>query len=320
MKEARPPRLPLRIAVVDSGFGGMNVVAAMERRATGPAPPAEIIYINAAPSDAIGYNQLGTRGRKLSVFRGVLDSIARRFDPAATFIACNSLAALLAADCAPTPPGLPTPSLVDLGAGLAAELLSRRPSLATLLFGTPTTIETGALEAAIRRAAPKGSVIISHACPGLQTYISNHPSASDVLAAIRPHARAALATLGHQPREVAVFLGCTHYGYRASLFQRALQEEGVVAHVLDPNEAMATAATELIGRLGGPPAPRSDPDIRFWSRYPLPPTEISTISGYLQPLSPASAAAVRGYHLDPSLFPFEPVEAASERQVDLPRA
>jgi len=283
------------IVVIDSGFGGLGVVAALDPSpGKGPgslpeAPTLRITYINASPSDEVGFNQLPSHQHKVRTLEAVVARAIEKEQPAGVFIACNTLSVLLPDTrlaSAVSVHGIP-----DVGARLLADFLQQHPEHPVLLFGTQTTISTDLYRQRVETLGQDPSRISQVACPRLETLISNDPTGASVLAAARDFAADGLGQMGHPPK-LGVFLGCAHYGYRASVFRDVLSELGSEATVLNPNPAFAAHIRREVG------APFEAIAVRFLTPYVPPDGELANVPRLLDPLSATTAAAVRSFELD----------------------
>ena len=73
----------MRIAITDSGVGGLSVCADVEARLRRhpPAGPVELLYLNAALEDDYSYNSMPTRDEQLRTFDNFLHAAAERYKP-----------------------------------------------------------------------------------------------------------------------------------------------------------------------------------------------------------------------------------------------
>lgn len=60
--------------------------------------PVEILFINAAPSDNLGYNQMSSREQQIETFDRFLHETNECYYPDHIYVACNTLSTLLP-DC-----------------------------------------------------------------------------------------------------------------------------------------------------------------------------------------------------------------------------
>ncbi|MCK6525902.1 aspartate/glutamate racemase family protein [Myxococcota bacterium] len=282
-----------RIVVIDAGFGGMGVVAALDpapdRLPTPDAHTLGVSFLNATPSDTLGFNQLPDEAARLATLAAVLRR-ARAEGPDGVFVACNTLSALL--------PALadPAPGIIEAGVTLLTEQLRAHPDEPVLLLGTETTVRSEAHRRGLAKLGLDTSALHAVACPHLETCISRDPDGEAVRRAATGFLKQGLERLGGtNPARVALFLGCTHYSYRGPIFAEALRALGPEPRLLNPNRAFAR-------RIGAALPPFEGLNVRFLSRYRPPHEELENVPRLLRPLSLATARAVDTGKWDPDLF------------------
>src|ERR1051325_11277513 len=105
---------------------------------------------------------------------------------------------------------------------------------------------------------------------------------------------AAMAKMPDAGAPIVACLACTHYGYRKEFFEEALaRAQGAL--VINPNES---AVDDLFDRTGN----SHDVDVRFVTRYAIPPATIETLTWLLQRISPRTVDALQHFEHVPDLF------------------
>lgn len=289
----------MHILITDSGVGGLSVVAYAEHfvRTHGFREPVQLTFANAAPENDYGYNAMPTREEKLATFDRFLRNVTARFAPDSIYIACNTLSVLLPDTPFFTNAPVPIRGIVETAAALLLRELEDDPSSVAMIFGTQTTIDAGAYPRMLMDHAIDASRIITQACPRLADTISEDREGTRTAAEIRHWVRTAIAKMQRKTAPVLAALACTHYGYRRDVFADAFAEAGIAATVINPNER---AVDDLFGLV---PADRSrTASVRFVTRYrPLDAT-IDAITYFLEPISPATVAAIQHFEHQPDLF------------------
>ena len=292
----------LRLLLTDSGLGGLAVVAEMDRaeRCSGRYPSLALDFVSALGETGQGYNKLPTRERKVAVFDDALAGMLRLVRPDALLVACNTLSVLIPESRVLAEASVPVVGIVELGVAAINAGLTTWGEAKVVIFATETTIAAGAHRAGLLAAGVAPERIVEIPCPGLASRIELEAASAGVRAAIAGFARLAVGAAGDGPLLAA--LACTHYGYCASEFAAALQAAGAhQVEVLDPNRKMS----ELFFPAGsGQPAAELEVTVRVVSRAIPLPGEIASIASLVAPVSPATAAALRGYELRRDLFPF----------------
>ncbi|MGH9459214.1 MAG: aspartate/glutamate racemase family protein [Thermoanaerobaculia bacterium] len=290
----------MHILITDSGVGGLSVVAYAERfvRTRGFTEPVRLTFANAAPANDYGYNSMPSKKEKLETFDRFLRSVTARFSPDFIYIACNTLSVLLPDTAYSAEAAIPVRGIVETGAAFLLGELESDPRSVAMIFGTETTIDSGAYPRLLRDRGIAASRIISQACPGLATTISEDREGTRARAEIRECVAEAMRKMTDRDTPVVACLACTHYGYRKDLFASALGEEGIRAKVVDPNER---AVDDLFGSAPEGGANR-DVEVAFVTRYAIPETTQETITRFLGDLSPRTVDAMKSFMLLPDLF------------------
>ena len=208
------------IGLFDSGVGGLTVLRAVTRR----LPREHTIYLG--DTARVPY---GTRSSEVVTRYALLN--ARYLTSQgikALVVACNTVSAhSLPALVAALP--IPVIGVIEPGAQAAA---ARTKSGSVVVLGTPSTVASGAYQAALRRLLPMGSVV-ARACPLFVPLAEEGWTDGEVPRLV---AERYLGDLRRSGADTLV-LGCTHYPLLA----------GPIAEVLGPqiavvDGALATAA------------------------------------------------------------------------------
>ena len=241
---------PVRIGIFDSGVGGLSVMEAVRRR----LPQAELLY--AADTAFAPY---GDRSEEFLCDRS--ERIARFLcEQGAQMIvvACNTATA---AAVARLRAGSPTLPLVGVEPGVKPAVALSRSRRVGVLATTRTLASEKFRKLA--EAHADGATLVLQPCPGLADAIEAADAQGSGLDVLVERYCAPLRDAGV---DVAV-LGCTHYPFARTLFERALP--GV--QLVDTADAIArqTArfAAELVER-GEADADLGDaatPALRAWS-------------------------------------------------------
>jgi glutamate racemase len=293
-----------RIAVTDSGLGGLSVMAEAVRKMKGAGifERADFLFFNALFKTGSGYNSLKTREEKIRVFDSALTGLEKRYRPDVILIGCNTLSVLY--DDTPFARQTKTPVIGIVAAGV--ELISRslrdHPEASVIIFGTPTTITEGAFPRELKRLGFPPGRLHSQPCPELETFIERDYRGEETGMLIVGCVSEALQSLPSPP-PLLVSLNCTHYGYSLPLWEKAFAEEGVhPLAILNPNSRMADPLFEkkYMGRHKG-----TEVSARIVSMVEISPAKVDSLGGWLQDVSPEVADALRAYEHVPDLFEWE---------------
>lgn len=288
----------MRIAITDSGVGGLAVCADVEARLrrNPPGAPVELLYLNAALEDDYSYNAMPTREEQLRTFDNFLHAAAERYQPDLLFIACNTLSVLFRDPWFDALRDMPILGIVEAGRRELEAAWRADPQAGMIVFATPTTIEDGIYAKYLQELGVPERQIARQACPGLPDAISNDASGALAAELLRRFVPAALAQFDSLPARVAAFLGCTHYGYQARLFEYELRRAVGEVRILNPNRRAGRMITEEITRRSDGSAHTAGPlTIRFVSRYAVPHAPLRSLPRYLGRSAPATAAALQNF-------------------------
>jgi glutamate racemase len=288
----------MRIAITDSGVGGLAVCADVEARLrrNPPAGPVELLYLNAALEDDYSYNSMPTRAEQLRTFDNFLHAAAERYAPDLLFIACNTLSVLFRDAWFDAHRGTPILGIVEAGQRELEAAWHADTQAGIILFATPTTIKAGSYARYLHELGMPDRQIAEQACPGLPDAISNDASGALATELLQRFVPAALAQFDSPPTRVAAFLGCTHYGYQAGTFERELKKTVDAVQILNPNRrAGRMIADEIARRSGGLSDAAGTVTIRFVSRYAVPDAPLQSLPRYLGASAPATVAALQRF-------------------------
>jgi glutamate racemase len=286
------------IVIADSGVGGVSVVAYAERfvRTQGFTEPVRLTFANAAPANDSGYNSMPSREVKVETFDRFLRNVTQRFAPDSIYIACNTLSVLLPDTPYFQSAAIPVKGIIETGADLMLrDLRSDRNSIA-MIFGTQTTIDSGAYPRLLESRGIGAERIVTQACPNLADTISEDREGTKTRREIECWVNRAAEKMRDRRAPVVACLACTHYGYRKELFASALKAAGIRADVINPNES---AVGDLFGHGGGK---SHDVDVDFVTRYAIPPATIEALTFFLGGISPRTVKAMTEFEHVPDLF------------------
>ena len=190
-----------------------------------------------------------------------------------------------------------------IGRQLLTEAIQEKPDAPVFVFATPVTISEGLYSVTGLSGIQRPEVYIEQPCPGLANQISSKLEERAIFAEIMECCQKALESAeshlkfnSHQ--DPIVFLGCTHYSFRADLFVKAFAELGFTkVTLLDPVPASALSMAKDQFFSEGTDRIR----IEFISPYRLPDVEQKTIATLLEQISPITAEAFRNGRVMPEL-------------------
>jgi glutamate racemase len=289
----------LRIGITDSGVGGLSVCAELEARLhrSPIKEDVELLYLNAAIEDDYAYNSMPDRQSKLQAFERFLSSVYEKYHPDLLFIACNTLSVLYQDPYFDHYRCIPIEGIVDTGTQEMLAVFEQENETSFIVFATPTTIEEGVYGKRLREHGVPANQIVEQACPGLPDAISNDGSGQLAANLLREFVPAALRQFDHVPENVMAFLGCTHYGYQAAQFEKALQSLVPRLRIMNPNEG---AADRILSSLNTEPG-QGSLKVKFITRYAIPDVAIKSLSVYIGEKAPATLSALLIFTLIPEI-------------------
>ncbi len=215
-----------RIAMFDSGLGGLSVYAALRSA----LPWADIVYAADTARMPYGDRPLAEVER----FARQMIARLRLADPALLVIACGTTCSAFDAS-GYSPPGLRTLAIVDCG---IASAVSRSATKRIGVVATAATIGSGIFERKLAAACADAHVT-AVAAPSLVPLVEAGAWASDeAKKAVDEYCRAFRAAACD-----VVILGCTHYPHLRAWFQKSL---GSGVALIDPAQACAAAAARML--------------------------------------------------------------------------
>jgi len=269
-------------------------------RTRGFTEPVRLTFVNAAPANDYGYNAMPSRAAKLEAFDRFLATVTERYAPDLVYVACNTLSVLLPDTPFTHKTAIPIKGIVDTGVESLVRELVRRPRSTAMIFATKTTIDSGAYARSLEERGVAAARIVAQACPGLADTISEDREGARARAAIAQWVRAAIDRMPDATAPVVACLACTHYGYRKELFADALDDAGVDATVVDPNEC---AVDELFAQSEDASRPRwRAARVELVTRYALPEATREALTTFLDDISPRVVAAIQSFTHHPELF------------------
>jgi glutamate racemase len=293
------------IAVVDSGLGGLSIVAELAARLDEARifRRVNLVFFNALFSNDSGYNSLGTRQEKIAVFNSALESLARMVRPDVILVGCNTLSVFIPETPFAQSEKIPVLGIVEPGVEMITARLGESPSSPggppVLIFGTETTIAEGEHR---RRLVEKGIAdarIVTQACPELASFIEKAPLSVETGLLIESYVDEALAKISGAKTGAVVGLCCTHFGYSLDLWKKAFEDRGIKADIVNPNAKLAE--TMVPARFRGR-HPATEIKVRALSMVEIGPDKIAGLGAWLRKVSAKTAAALENYELKPDLF------------------
>ncbi|MCF6268659.1 MAG: hypothetical protein L3J41_03015 [Melioribacteraceae bacterium] len=290
----------MRIVITDSGLGGLSVVAELEKRLN-ELPifeSAELIFFNSLYSSKYGYNSNIDFSEKVTIFNNALTSIEANYNPDLILIACNTLSVIFPHTEFASNSKINIKGILDCGINLFRNSIKNSDEK-TILFGTPTTINSNVYKDELIKLGINEAQIINQACPNLETQIQNNPNSIETQNSINRFVKEAVKKLGSIPQKTHVGFCCTHYGYSESLFANEFYNNlKSDFEILNPNNKMIDFLFAETKKLYS----HSNVAVKVVSQVELKKSEIELLSNILITNSPKTTAALRNYEFIKNLF------------------
>ncbi len=290
------------IVVTDSGLGGLSVAADLAARlpASGIVRSARIVFVNAEPDVALGYNDMKLEADKVRVFDAALAAMETRYKPDLILIACNTLSVVYPGTAHAKKGGTETVEIVGLGADLIARELETKRGATAVVFATKTTIESGAHKKLLVGKGVPADHVVGEACHRLAGAIERGAASEETVAYVKKFVAEALEKRPDKTGPIVASLNCTHYGYVKPLWEQAFAAAGYPGvKVLDPNPLM----TDLVLREGGAKRfPKAAVTVEVVSKVPIDEATRANLGALLRSVSPETADALTCYRHEPDLF------------------
>ena len=280
-----------RVIVCDSGLGGLNIASRFFSEKSPNGEKCELIYFNAYPSAACGFNKLPTLRDQEEVFKDVLESM-KKFSPDLCLVACNTLSIVYDRLSGWYTPAFPVEGIVEAASCGMFQALNENPRSSLLILGTKTTVESGVYADKLIAQGIAPERIKALACPGLATLIESDPADPEVVGYITGTAQKAAGLFEKKPEKLFLGLCCTHFGFASGCWLKQfapLAEQETV--LVDPNE--------LLG------AEWAAENIRYFSKIGFFPGACESMCAYFEKTSPQIAGALKSACIDETLFNFE---------------
>lgn len=290
------------IAIVDSGLGGLSILADAAERSKNWKSFQKInfIFFNALFSNRGGYNTLKTHQEKVCVFDSALASLEKNYNPDLILIGCNTLSILYDDTVFAGRTTTPVMGIIDAGVELISNSLKDYPESIIILFATQTTVTENTHEKQLVKKGFLPERIVYQACPELARYIETDYKGDDTDMLILAYVDEALQKINDWSAPLLVSLNCTHYGYSLDLWKNAFRSLGVEPlAILNPNAKM----NDFLFRARYQDRfKNTEISVRIVSMVEIGQKKVESLGSFLFPLSPQTADALRKYEWKEDLF------------------
>lgn len=272
----------MRIAVCDSGLGGLDIAA----RLWAKEGAGELFYFNVWPETDRGFGKMPPEER-VQVWERAFDGIMK-YAPDLLVIGCNTLSVVHRRSRRFGDPRCPVLDIVDAAVDICGSFLRNEPDKKLLILGTAETVNSGCYRNMLIDSGIAPERIDGVPLPGLATLIEAAPFSKEVEERMLAGFAEAVEKVG-DVRRYALGLCCTHFGYVSALWNRIFHP----AALLNPNENILKDVAF--------PAGEGGISVEFISKIPLPESKISAMKE-LFTATPPVAEALEHYKFTPELY------------------
>jgi len=291
----------IRIVVTDSGLGGISVLADLEKELskTHDYQNVELIFFNALYSKSLGYNEMKTNNEKVRFFNSALFAIEENYSPDKILIACNTLSVVYPMTQFSKQSETKVEGIVKAGVELFLKNLKKENNSLIILFGTPTTIDSGLHMSLLVEKGINELRIINQSCPLLESEIQDDPESEKVLELIQRFVSEADKHVINRNEKVYAGFCCTHYGYSLDIFAKIMKDKfGGNVEILNPNNKMVESLMK--GRTEN--YKNSTLSVKVVSQVEIYEHEKQALSKILKSIAPLTVTAIENYDLRPNMF------------------
>lgn len=293
----------MKIALTDSGFGGLGIAAKLYEylEKIFPAEPVEIIYVNGLPHRRYGYNSIPDIDRKVSTFENLLRNIEDRLHPDFIVIACNTLSVLFDKTIIYRRITTKTIDILKFGTVTVLQLYQAKSDILLAITGSETTISSGFHFEFFRSYPAVFKTVLPIANTELITAIENDSTSEFTKYLVYKCIRQMTDELQRADYSAAVLiLACTHFPYVEHLFQDALKRLSIKADIINPNLDLLEYLKSLIPV--SKEKIRQPKSIQIISKTAVEPTRMRSISSLIKEISNDTITALHNYRYIPDYY------------------
>ncbi len=200
----------MRIAVFDSGMGGITVLKELRKS----FPQFNFLYYGDTAN--VPYGTKSHTQIKTLVKAASIEIKNKKVD--AMVIACNTASCIALDECCEVMGETPVYSVVEAGIATITRILKKDPSKPVLVLGTKATVRSKTYSTSLKNIFDVNIPVYEQECPLLVPMIEegwiNHPIMQQT---VEEYTKAYLSL-----SPGIAFLACTHYPWIKSAFEKAL--------------------------------------------------------------------------------------------------
>ena len=299
-----------KIIVTDSGLGGLNVAAKIEKGLRDKNIPGkfEVIFYNSLPYSKFGYNLIKDVEDRVKLFDSALNGMAEHFSPNLIVLACNTLSVLFPKTKFSYEKEIPVYGIIEPGIEILNKRLKENENSAAIILGTETTVFSNVHKNSLFKLGIEPERIINQPCHYLESEIQVDPEGAATKELIKRFSGSAINAAGKDFEKLYFALCCTHYQYSTNVFQSLISEAtDLPFEIVDPNVFLVKDVLELCNEDSKNDLKKNDVRSRVVCKFKIPPNEIEILNPLLEMESIPFANAFRNYEFNEDLFVY-PIE------------
>lgn len=290
----------IKILTTDSGLGGLSLTAELVGNIKREKcfAEAEIIFFNCRPSGESGYDPLGNNEARARVFSRALYAMYEKFTPDVILIACNTLSSIYGMTEFSKAPPVPVNGIIESGVEEIFDLLSAKPEIQIVMFGTPATVSSGMHKNILMAKGIEPERLHYQACQDLPSEIVHGPESDKVKKMIEYFMDSGAAKTKGQ--SFGISLLCTHFAYSVPVFSGCARGfENFSGDIIDPGSAMAAS---FLKKYGSNKAEHTNMTIKCRTHTTISQESRQAIFPLLKKISPDTALAFLEILDTPDMF------------------
>ncbi|MGC9364164.1 MAG: hypothetical protein ACP5FZ_06305 [Fidelibacterota bacterium] len=293
----------MKIALTDSGFGGLGIAAKLYEYLDNifPAEPVEIIYVNGLPHEYYGYNSIPKIQDKVNTFGSLLQNIENRLQPDFIVITCNTLSVLFDKTDIYKSIVSKTIDILKFGTITVLERYQAKSDILLAITGSETTISSGIHVEFFRNYPAFFKTVLPIANTELITAIEDDSTSEFTKYLVYKCIRQMTDELQRADYSAAaLILACTHFPYVEHLFRNAFNHLSVKTDIINPNLDLLEYLKSLIPV--SEEKTQHPKSIQIISKTAVEPTRMRSISSLIKEISNDTITALHNYRYIPDFY------------------
>jgi len=287
------------IVFTDSGLGGLSIMVDFYNQTKryqneNSSHTFNLVFYNALAENGQGYNKMSTAGLKVKTLNNALIRIEKRHKPDIIAIACNTLSAIYPLTEFATRNKNVT-EIISIGRAQIEHYCKDNQDTPVIILATPTTIESNAYKMDHLNVKQFSGA-------NLASLIEFDYKSDDLRKVLNFIFQNIISSIG-QKQKIALFLGCTHYGYIEDLLHNTASENNLkVDVILNPNKVFCTELLSQVKTNTINQFKNMNINLKIESQAIIDPSEVNSVCHLLEEISPEITDLLKNYKYLPNQF------------------